>query len=101
MDSCTAIGTVNGSILPLIIFYALTFVLSCSFFTPKPKAPHSSTLFFFLRTFLGESIVVLFLLSSVVCISSLVLLTLVGGLCGLSFSCTNEYRKVFANIKVD
>jgi hypothetical protein len=26
---------------------------------------------------------------------------LVGGLCGLSFSCTNEYRKVFANIKVD
>ncbi len=29
--ACTMIGTTNGSTLPLIIFYAFTFILSCSF----------------------------------------------------------------------
>jgi hypothetical protein len=26
---------------------------------------------------------------------------LVAGLCGFSFSCTNKYRKIFVNTKVD
>jgi hypothetical protein len=50
-------------------------VLSCSFFTFEPKAPPSSTLFFLLRTLLGEFVAAFFLLFSVVYISSLVLLT--------------------------
>jgi hypothetical protein len=37
------------------------------------------------------------LFSSVVHISSLVFKTLVGGLCGFSFSCINRYSKIFAN----
>jgi hypothetical protein len=60
-------------------------VLSCTFFTPKLEAPPSSTQFFLLKALLGESTVALFWFSSVVYISSLVLLTLVGGFCGLSF----------------
>jgi len=83
--ACTTIGTVNGSILPLIIFCALTFVLSCSFFTFEPKVPPSSTLFFLLRALLGESVAAFFLFFNVVCISSLVLLTLVDGFYGFSF----------------
>ncbi len=81
----TIVDTVNGFILPFIIFCALTFVLSCSLFIFKHEAPPSSTLFFLLRTFHGESIVAFFLFSNVVCISSLVLLTLANGLCGFSF----------------
>ncbi len=65
--------------------FAPTFVHSYSLFTPEPKAPPSSTLFFFLKTFLGKFVAKFFLFSNVVCISSLVLLTLVGGLCGFSF----------------
>ncbi len=83
--ACTTISTADGSILPLIIFYALKYVLSCSFYTPQLEAPPSLTLFFLLRTLLGEFDVAFFLFFSVVCISSLVLLTLAGGFCGLSF----------------
>ncbi len=68
----TIVGTIDGSILPLIIFYVFKFVLSYSLFTLEPKAPPSSTLFFLLRAFLGKSTTT-FLYSSVVCISSLVL----------------------------
>ncbi len=50
--TCTTIGTTltitNGFTLPLIIFYALKSVLSCSFLTPKPDTLPSSTLFFLL-----------------------------------------------------
>jgi hypothetical protein len=60
-------------------------VLSCSLFILKHEAPPSSTLFFLLRALLGESIVTLFRFYSVIYISSLVLLTLVGGFFGLSF----------------
>jgi hypothetical protein len=49
----TTVGIANGSTLPLIIFYALTFVLSYFLFTPKLETPPSSTLFFLLRTLLG------------------------------------------------
>jgi hypothetical protein len=41
-------------------------VFSCSLFTPKPKPPPSSTLFFLLRALLGESIVTFFLFYSVI-----------------------------------
>jgi hypothetical protein len=41
------------------------------------------------------------LFSSVVYISSLVLLTLASGFCGLSFWCTNKYWKIFANTKAN
>jgi hypothetical protein len=56
----TIVGIANGSILPLIIFYALGYVFSYSFFIPEPKIPPSSTLFFFLKTFFGKSIAVFF-----------------------------------------
>jgi len=81
----TIVGTTNGSTLPLIIFYALKFVLSCSLFIPKLKVRPSSTLFFLLRAFLGESVTTFFLFSNVVCIFSLVLLTLASGFFRLSF----------------
>jgi hypothetical protein len=71
----TIVDTANGSTLPFIIFYALGFVLSYSLFTPKPKAPPSSTLLFLLRTLLGEFSGIFFLFSNVVYISSLVFLT--------------------------
>jgi len=61
------------------------FVLSCSLFTLEPKAPPYSTMFFLLRALLGKFVVAFFLFFSVVCISSLVLLTLVDGFYGLSF----------------
>ncbi len=73
------VGTTNGSTLPFIIFYALKFVFSCSLFILN------STLFFFLRTLFRKSTAAFFLFSSVICISSLVLLTLADGFCGLSF----------------
>ncbi len=81
----TIVGTANGSIMPLIISYALTFVFSYSFFTFKPEAPPSSTSFFFLKALLGESTTNLFSFSNVVYISSLVILTLAGGFYELSF----------------
>jgi hypothetical protein len=71
--------------MPFIIFCAFKYVLSYSFFTLEPKAFPSSILFFFLRALLGESIVVFSQFSNVVCISSLVILTLAGGFFGLSF----------------
>ncbi len=97
----TTIGIANGSAMPLIIFCALKFVLSCSLLTLEHEVPPSSTLFFFLRALLGKSIATFFLFSNVVCISSLVLLTLAGGLCGFSFWYTNIYWKIFANTKAD
>jgi len=60
-------------------------VLSYSFFPLQPEALPSSILFFLLRALLGESVVVFFQFSNVVCISSLVILTLAGGFFGLSF----------------
>jgi hypothetical protein len=82
--SCST-STVNGSTLPFIIFCALKFVLSYSLFTPEPKAPPSSTLFFLLKALLKKFAITFFLFSSVVYMSSLVLLTLVDGFYGLSF----------------
>ncbi len=81
----TIVGTTYGSTMPLIIFYALKFVLSCFVFTPKLEAPPSSTLLFLLRSFLRESIVAFFMFSNVVYISSLFFKTLVGGFCAFSF----------------
>ncbi len=81
----TTVGIVDDSTLPLIIFYALKFVLSYSLFILEPKVPPSSTLFFLLKACLGESTAIFFLLSNALSISSLILLTLAGGLCGLSF----------------
>jgi hypothetical protein len=81
----TTIGTIDGSTLPFIIFYALKFVLSCSFFILKPKAPPSSTLLFLLKALLGEFVATFFVFFSVVYIYSLVLLTLADGFFGLSF----------------
>jgi hypothetical protein len=42
-------------------------------------------LFFLLRAFLGESAIAFFLISSVVCMASLILLTLANGFYGFSF----------------
>jgi len=49
LTACTIIGTINGSIFPLIIFCALKFVLSCSLFTHELEALPSSPLFFLLK----------------------------------------------------
>ncbi len=97
----TTVGTANGSTLPLIIIYALKYVLSCSLFILEFEAPPSSTLFFLLRTILGEFAETFFLFSSAAYISSLVLLTLVGNFCGFTFWCTNIYWMIFANTNVD
>ncbi len=81
----TIVSIVDGSTLPLIIFYAFALMLSCSLFVLKLKVPPPSTLLFLLITFLGESTTTSFLFSNVVYISTLVLLTLVDGLFGFSF----------------
>ncbi len=81
----TNVGTTDGSIPPLIIFSAFRFVLSYSLFIPELEVPPSSTLFFLLKTLLGESVIAFFLFFCVVYISSLVLLTLANGFCGFSF----------------
>jgi hypothetical protein len=54
-------------------FLCLYLCVSYSLFTLKHEAPPSSTLFFFLKAFLGEFVATFFLFSSVVYISSLVL----------------------------
>jgi hypothetical protein len=89
----TIIGIIDGSILPLIIFCALTYVFSCSLSTLELEVFPFSTLFFLLK----ESVATFFLFSSVVWISFLVLLSLVGGFYGFSFWCTNRYQKIFSN----
>jgi len=99
--SCTIVSIADGSTLPFIILCAFTFVLSCSLFILKLEVPPLSILFFFLTTLLGEFAATFFLISSVVYISSLVLLTLVGGFCEFSFWCTNKYWKIFANTKAN
>ncbi len=96
LAACTTIGITDSFILPLIIFCALRFLLSYSLFIFEPKAP-PSTLFFLFRALLRKCVATSFLFSSVVHISSLVFKTLVGGLCGFSFSCINRYSKIFAN----
>jgi hypothetical protein len=70
--------------MPLIIFYALTYVFSYSHFTFELEVLLSSTLFFFLKA-LREFATTFFMFSNVVYISSLVLLTLAGGFHELSF----------------
>ncbi len=85
LTTCTIVGIAYGSILPLIIFYALNSMLSCSLFTLEPKVLPSSTLFFLLRALLKKSTAILFLSSNVVYISSLVLSTLVNNFYGISF----------------
>jgi len=85
LTTCTTVGIVDGSILPLITFCAFKSMLSCSLFTPELEVPPSSTLFFLLRTLLGKSVTTFFLFFSVVYISSLVFLTLANGFYGLSF----------------
>jgi hypothetical protein len=46
----TIVSITNGAILPLITFYALAFLLFYSLLTPKPEAPPSLALFFFLKS---------------------------------------------------
>jgi len=87
----TIVGIVDGFTLPLVIFYALAFAFSYFVFTTEFEAPPSSTLFFLLITLYVEFVIAFFLFSSLVCISSLVILTLVGGFYGFSFRCTNKY----------
>ncbi len=87
----TIVGNTNSLTLPLIIFCTFKYVLSCSLFTHELEAPSSLTLLFFLKALIGESVVAFFIFSNVVCISSLVLLTLASGLRGLSFWCINKY----------
>ncbi len=48
----TTIGTINGSIMSLIIFRALKSMLSCFVFILELEAPPSSTLFFLLKALL-------------------------------------------------
>jgi hypothetical protein len=81
----TTVGTIDGSILPFIIFCAFKFVLLCSLFTSEPKAFPSSTMFFLLKALLGEFVATFFMFSSVVYISSLLLLTFASGFRKLSF----------------
>ncbi len=83
--TCTIVGITNGSILPLVIFYAFAYVLSCFLFTLESKALPSSTFLFLLRALICEFVVTFFLFSSVVYIFSLVFLTLVDGFYGFSF----------------
>ncbi len=93
--TCTTIGTEDGSTLPLIIFYAHTYVLSCSLFNLEPEALPSSTLFFLLIALLGESIATFFIFSNAIYISSLVILTLTNGFYGFSFC---QYQGKLTNI---
>jgi hypothetical protein len=81
----TIFGIIEGSTLPLIILFSLTYVLSYSFFTLDLKALPSSTLFFLLKSLLGESTLTFFQFSNVVNISSLGIFTLVNGFGGFSF----------------
>jgi hypothetical protein len=58
--TCTIVGTIDGSTMPFIIFYARACVLSYYLFTLEPKALLSSTLFFLLRSFFGKFVVSFF-----------------------------------------
>jgi hypothetical protein len=81
----TTVGTIDGSTLPFIIFCAFKFVLSYSLFTPKHEALPFSIMFFLLITLLGEFVAILFSVFQLCFHLLLVLLTLAGGLYGLSF----------------
>jgi len=62
-----------------------------------PLQLYSSSWKHFLETLLH----LFFPFSSAIYISSLVILTLADGFCGLSFWCTNRYWKIFANTKAN
>ncbi len=81
----TIIGISNGSILPFVIFFALTSMFFCSLFILQLEVAPSSTMFFLLSALIRESTTTFFLFSNVVYISSLVLLTSTCGFCGLTF----------------
>ncbi len=85
----TNVGTLDGATLPFITFCALTSMFSCSRLTFEPKGPPSSTLFFLLRALLGDSIVAFFLFSNAT-YNSIIIFTLAGGFCELSFWWTNK-----------
>ncbi len=69
--ACTNVGTTDGATLPLIIFWALASMFSYFFFILDHEAPPSSIMFFLLKTFLGDFVVVFLMFSNVVCISML------------------------------
>ncbi len=101
LPTCTSVGTTDGAILPLVIFWTCVSVPSCYFLIVDLEAPPSSTFFFLLRAFFEHSVTTLFLFSNVLCISSLVILTLAYGFCGFSFWWTNKYLNFFASIKAN
>jgi hypothetical protein len=101
LPTCTSVDTTNGVILLIIIFWAHASIPSYFFLTLDHEAPPSSTLFFLLRGFLGDSIVAFFIFSIVIYIFFFILLTLACGFYGFSFWRTNKYLNFFANIKAD
>ncbi len=90
LPTYTNVGTANGGTLPLIIFWAHVFMLSCSFLTFDPKAPPSSALFLLLKALLKDSTTTFLLFSNAAYISSLILLTLAYGFYRFSFWWTNN-----------
>ncbi len=56
VDIHTIVGTIDGSILPLIIFCAFTFMISYSLFIFELEALFFSTMFFLLKTFFWENL---------------------------------------------
>ncbi len=81
----TNAGTTYGATFPLIILCACASMFSYSFLALNLGAPPSLALFFLLRTLLGNFATTFLLFTSVVCIFSLVFLTLAYGFCGFSF----------------
>jgi hypothetical protein len=95
------VGIVNGVTLPLIIFWVLASVFSYCFFTLNPKVPLSLTLFFLFKALLKDYATIFLLISNAICISSVVLLTLVYGFYGLFFCGKKKNLKIFAMIKAN
>jgi len=91
----TIVGTTYGSTLPFIIFYAFKCILSCSIFILELEAPPSSTLFFLLRTLIGESMATFFLFFSIIYISSLVFFNLDQWFLWIVFLMHNQILKDF------
>ncbi len=83
--TCTNVGIIDGALFPLIILWALAYVISYSFLAFDHEVPPSSTLLFLFKTLLRDFAITFLLFSNVTCISSLVLLTLVCGFYGLVF----------------
>jgi len=76
-------------------------MLSFFFLILDLEAAPSLTLFFLLKALLGDFVTIFLLFFNATYISSQVLLTLVCGLCGLSFWWTNIYLKIFVKIRDD